>query len=60
MVGFENHVAATPPVAAAWAALGAILLALEGDAPFAAVAGAGVDLNLVNEHGNQRSSGMLE
>ena len=54
VVGFEDHVAAAPAVAAAGSALRTILLALEGDAPFAAVAGPRVDLDLVNEHKKRR------
>ena len=56
MVGFEDHVAAAPAVAAAWPALGTILLALEGDAPFAAVARPRVDFDFVNEHKKRRGS----
>ena len=60
MVGFKDHVAAAPAVAAAWPALGTILLALKGDAAFAAVAGPRVDLDFVNEHGDGRRSGVVE
>ena len=62
VVGFEDDVAAAPAVAAAGPALGPILLALEGDAPFAAVAGPRVDFDFVNEHGEdgERSGGALE
>ena len=50
VIGFENHVPAAAAVAAARAALGTILLALEGDTAFAAMTGPGVNSNLVNKH----------
>ena len=56
VIGFEDNVAAAPAVAAARSALGPILLALEGDAPFAAMASPRVNLDLVNEHKKRRGS----
>jgi hypothetical protein len=50
VIGFQNDVAAPAAIAAAGAAFGAILLARERHAAFAAVAGAGVDFDFVNEH----------
>ena len=60
VVGFEDDVAAAPAVAAAGPALGTILLALEGDAAFAAVAGPRVDLDFVNEHWDKPGIGAVE
>ena len=60
MVGLEDDAAAAPAVAAARAALGTILLALEGDAAFAAVARPRVDFDFVNEHGDKPKSGVAE
>ncbi len=60
VVGFEDDIAAAPAVAAAGAALGAILLALERHAAFAAVAGSRVNFDFVNEHGNVRNYEVLE
>jgi len=50
VVGQEDDVAASAAVAAAGAAFGPKLLALEGDAASPAVAGAGVNFDFVNEH----------
>jgi hypothetical protein len=50
MIGFQNDAAAASAVAATGAAFGTILLTLERDTAFAAVAGAGEDFYLVNEH----------
>ena len=58
VVGFEDDVAAAPAIAAAGAAFGPELLPLESDATFAAVTGAGIDLDLVDEHVYWRVSGM--
>ena len=56
VVAFEDDVPAAPAVAAAGAALGTILLALESDAPLAAVAGPGVNPDFVNEHKKRRGA----
>ena len=47
---FENHVAPATAVAPAGSALGPVGLAHERDGPFATVAGARINLDLVNEH----------
>jgi hypothetical protein len=60
MVGYENDAAAATAVAAARPSLGAILLALEGDTAFAAVAGLRVDSDFVNEHWNKPKIEVVE
>ncbi len=50
VVGLQNHAAAAAAVAAARSALGHERFAVKGDGSLAAVAGAGVDFNFVNEH----------
>ena len=50
VVGFQDYIGATAAVAAAGPALGTILLPLKSNAPFAAMAGTGVNLDLVNKH----------
>jgi len=50
MVGLKNDAATAPAIAAAGAALGAKRFAQEGDAAFAAVAGAGIDFYFINKH----------
>ena len=55
VVGQENDVAAPPSIAAARAALGDESLAVKGDAALAAVAGAGENFDLVDEHGELSS-----
>jgi hypothetical protein len=53
MIGFQDHIAPTTAIAATRTSLGPVLLALERDAPFAAVAGSGINLNLIDEHKNK-------
>jgi hypothetical protein len=50
VIGLEDDIAAAPAIAAARAALGAIRFTQKRHAPFAAMAGAGEDLDFVNEH----------
>src|SRR5262249_17383064 len=54
VVGLENDVASAPAVAAAGAALGSVLLALERDAAFSAVPRPRVNFYFVNEHTNKK------
>src|SRR5207244_5160678 len=49
MIRFQDHVTATSAIAATGSAFWTILLALEGDAAFAAVSSPGVDPDFVNE-----------
>ena len=56
VVGFQDHLAAAAAVAAAGSSLGTILLALERHATLAAMAGARVNLDLVNKHFFNRCS----
>ncbi len=57
VVGLEDDITAAAAVAAVGAALGAVGLAAEGDAALTAVAGAGEDLDLVDEHGWVKKKG---
>ena len=50
VIGLENHVTASPAIAAAGAAFGPGGFAMEGDAALAAAAGAGEDLDLIDKH----------
>ena len=50
VISFQNHTAAAPAVATAGAALGNVGFAMKRDGSLAAVAGAGENFNLVNEH----------
>src|SRR5579862_194231 len=52
VIGFEDHVAATPAIAAAGAAFGTILLARESHAASATVTRARVNFYLVDKHKN--------
>jgi hypothetical protein len=49
VVGLENDTAAAPAIAPAGAAFGAIRLAQEGNATFAAVSRAGIDFYFIDE-----------
>ena len=60
VVGFEDDARATPAVTATRPALGTILLTLESDATFAAVAGPRVDFDFVNEHRRRGGYGVME
>src|SRR5690242_18490465 len=55
VIGLQNDAAAASAVAAAGAALGDVSFAMKCDAALAAVPGARVNLDFVNEHGSMRS-----
>jgi hypothetical protein len=54
MIGFQNHIPASAAVAAAWAALRPVFLALKCDASLPSMPCARVNLYLVYEHLNEK------
>ncbi len=50
IIGLQDDAAASAAIAAAGASLGTVGLTLEGNAAFAAMAGACINFNLINKH----------